>query len=308
MITIKIDRLIGIIIILLQKDKVTAPFLAEKFEVSRRTINRDIEDICKAGIPIITTQGYDGGISIADGYKIDKTIFTADELQSIFIGLKSLESISNTQYTNQLMSKFFNDKNTVISHTGNILIDLSSYYKVSLTHKIEIIKCAINEQKLISFHYFYNKGESNKIIEPYLIIFKWSSWYVFGYCIERQAFRLFKLNRLSELVCTKQYFEQREVPGEQLEFDSYFTDDIQLIALFDSKVKYRLIEEYGVESFIYREDDKLLFKMGFTNKEVLLSWILSFGDAVEVIEPKELCLELKKQAKNILQIYEGHDI
>lgn len=301
--TIKIDRLIGIITILLQKDKVTAPFLADKFEVSRRTINRDIENICQAGIPIITTQGYDGGISIAEGYKIDKTVLTSEELQSILIGLKSLESISNSPRTNQLIDKFLHKKNTVISDTGNILIDLSSHYKISLTQKIEIIKSAINEEKLISFRYFYEKGESDKIIEPYLLVFKWSSWYVFGYSIEREDFRLFKLNRLLDLSCSQQYFNKREVPEEKLEFDSYFSDGIQLIALFEDKVKYRLIEEYGIDSFTYIDDNKLMFKMGFTNKENLLSWVQSFGDAVQVIEPKEICLELKNQAENILQKY-----
>lgn len=303
MFIIKIDRLLGIITVLLQKDKVTAPLLAKKFEVSRRTINRDIEDICKAGIPIITTQGYDGGISIAEGYKIDKTVFTSDELQAIFTGLKSLDSISDTSNVNNLMDKLSLGKNAVISNTDNILIDLSSHYKNSLTEKIECIKLAINEQKLISFRYFYIKGEVDKIIEPYLLLFRWSSWYVFGYCLERDDFRLFKLNRLWNLSCSQQYFEQREVPEEQLEFDRYFSDNIQLIALFEPKVKYRLIEEYGVDSFTYTDSGKLMFKMGFASYENLLSWVLSFGDAVEVIEPKEVCCELTIQADNILKIY-----
>lgn len=302
--TIKIDRLIGIITILLQKEKVTAPFLAEKFEVSRRTINRDIEDICRAGIPVITTQGYEGGISIADGYKIDKTVLTSDELQSILIGLKSLESISNSSYTNQILDKFSHNKNAVMSNAGNIIIDLSSHYKTSLTEKIEVIKTAINEECLVAFKYFYDKGEFDKIIEPYLLVFKWSSWYVFGYCIEREDFRLFKLNRLVDLSCTNQSFSRRDLPKEKLEFDSHFSDEIKLIALFDSKVKYRLIEEYGIDSFKYTDDNKLMFEMGFTNKENLLSWVQSFGDSIYIIEPKELCLELREQAKNILKRYE----
>ena len=87
----KIDRLIGILSILLQQEKVTAPYLAEKFEVSRRTINRDIEDICKAGITLVTTQGPNGGISIMEGYRIDRTVLTSSEMQSILTGLRSLD-------------------------------------------------------------------------------------------------------------------------------------------------------------------------------------------------------------------------
>ncbi|MBU5484286.1 YafY family transcriptional regulator [Clostridium sp. MSJ-11] len=303
----KIDRLIGIITILLKNDKVTAPFLAEKFEVSRRTINRDIEDICKAGIPIITTQGYNGGISIAEGYKIDKTVLTSEELQSILIGLRSLESISDSSYINQIADKFSN-KNTVISNNGNILIDLSSHYKISLTQKIEVIKTAINEEHLITFRYFYDKGEVDKIIEPYLLVFRWASWYVFGYCIEREDFRLFKLNRITNLLCMQQFFNKRDVPQEKLEFDRFFSNEIILVALFEEKVKYRLIEEYGIDSFTYIEDNRLMFKMGFSNKDNLINWVKSFGDSVQVIEPKEICLELKKNAENILKMYKEHDI
>ena len=93
----KIDRLIGILSILLQQEKVTAPYLAEKFEVSRRTINRDIEDICKAGIPVVTSQGQNGGISIMDGYRMDKTLLTSSDMQAILAGLKSLDSVSGTK-------------------------------------------------------------------------------------------------------------------------------------------------------------------------------------------------------------------
>ena len=95
----KIDRLIGILSILLQEDKTTAPELAERFEVSRRTINRDIEDLCKAGIPIRTVQGTGGGISIMDGYRMDRTILTSKDMQMILAGLRSLDSVSGIDYT-----------------------------------------------------------------------------------------------------------------------------------------------------------------------------------------------------------------
>ncbi|SNS97630.1 Predicted DNA-binding transcriptional regulator YafY, contains an HTH and WYL domains [Anaerovirgula multivorans] len=300
---IKIDRLIGIITILLQKEKVTAPFLAEKFEVSRRTISRDIEDICKAGIPVVTAQGYDGGISIAEGYRIDKTIFTIDEVQAIFIGLKSLDSISQISYTDRLVHKFSSEKDAMLSLTDSIWVDLSSHYKNSLPEKIGSIKSAIKEQIVISFRYFYSKGEVDKSIEPYLLVFKWSSWYIFGYCLEKKDFRLFKLNRLWNLCHTEQYFLKRELLQERTEFDRYFKEEIKLVAVFDERVKYRLIEEYGVDSFTQIDSGKLLFKMGFVNRENMLNWILSFGDTVQVIEPKEICSELKIQAMNILKKY-----
>ncbi|MDA8223103.1 MAG: WYL domain-containing protein [Desulfitobacterium hafniense] len=192
----KIDRLLGIVTILLQQDKVTAPELAKKFEVSRRTIHRDIDDICKAGIPIITYQGGDGGISIAEGYKLDKSVLSIEELQNIITGLKSLGSVSDTPRIERLILKLSPKSEGVISIKDSILIDLSSHYKSSLSEKISLLKSAISEKMLVNFAYYSEKGLSNRIIEPYFITFKWTSWYVFGYCRDRNGFRLFKLNRL----------------------------------------------------------------------------------------------------------------
>lgn len=101
----KIDRLIGILSILLQREKVTAPYLAEKFEVSRRTINRDIEDICKAGIPLVTSRGPGGGISIMEGYRMDRTLITSGEMEAILAGLRSLDSVSGSARYRLLMDK-----------------------------------------------------------------------------------------------------------------------------------------------------------------------------------------------------------
>ena len=92
----KLERLIGILAILLQKDTVTAPYLAEHFEVSRRTINRDVEELCRAGIPIYTRQGQGGGISIMEDYKIERTLLTGREMQDILAGLRSLDSVNGT--------------------------------------------------------------------------------------------------------------------------------------------------------------------------------------------------------------------
>ena len=101
----KLDRLIGILSLLLQKERVTAPELAEQFEVSRRTIQRDIESLCRAGIPISTSQGTGGGISIMEGYRVDRTLLTAPEMQAILAGLRSLDSVSGTRRYAQLMEK-----------------------------------------------------------------------------------------------------------------------------------------------------------------------------------------------------------
>lgn len=304
----KIDRLIGIITILLQQDKVTAPELAERFEVSRRTINRDIEDICKAGIPLVTTQGHGGGISIADGYKIDKSLLSKEELEAIFIGLKGIDSISKNSYLRELSEKL-SGKTNQITMDDIVVIDLASYWKPPLTHKFDTIKTAIKDNRLISFHYFSEKGECERVIEPYRLVFKWSSWYVWGYCLHRNAFRLFKLNRLCNLEVCSETFEIRDYSPWETAFDNYFlTGEIHLKALFEASEKYRLIEEYGAESYITEEDGRLLFEWNFASYNNMREWIFSFGDKVEVLEPDNLKADICRQVKNILKKFSVHDI
>ena len=305
--TIKIDRLLGIITILLQRDKVTAPELAKKFEVSRRTIHRDIDDICKAGIPIITYQGGDGGISIADGYKLDKSVLTIDELHSIIAGLKSIGSVSDSATIERLILKLSPKSEAVVSVKDSILIDLSSHYKSSLSEKINLIKSAIKENKLVHFDYYSEKGISNRTIEPYLITFKWTSWYVFGYCRDRNSFRLFKLNRLWRHRVLNEMFVPRQIPSEELDLDDFFTDENTITIMFDKSLEYRLVEEYGPDCYQVMADGSLKFSVGYTNKDYMVSWVLGFGDKARVVDPIVLVNEIKEKAKNIIRNYE-HDI
>lgn len=181
----KMERMIGILSILLQKERVTAPELARRFEVSRRTIQRDVESLCRAGIPLVTTQGSGGGISIMEGYRMDRTLITAPEMQAILAGLRSLDSVSGTRRYAQLMEKLSPETTDLIPGGAHMLIDLSSWYKSDLAPKIERIQGAIEQSRVIQFNYFSPKGETQRTIEPYYLIFQWSSWYVWGWCRTR---------------------------------------------------------------------------------------------------------------------------
>lgn len=301
----KIDRLIGILSILLQQEKVTAPFLAEKFEVSRRTINRDIEDICKAGIPLVTMQGPNGGISIMEGYRLDRTLLTSSDMQAILAGLRSLDSVSGTNKYQQLMEKLSVGKSNVLASNNHVLIDLSSWYKSTLAPKIELIQAAIGRKDKIEFIYYSPKGEGRRILEPYLLVFQWASWYVWGYCTERTDYRMFKLNRMLELKCTGEAFEPRQIPEFKIENERIFPWNIHVTALFEPAMKWRLIEEYGIDSFKVQDDGKLRFKSGFMDKEGLFGWLLSFGTQVQLIAPEELRVEFIKLSKEIIKRYEN---
>ncbi len=298
----KLDRLLGILTILLQNDCVTAPALAKKFEVNRRTIGRDVDALCQAGIPVITRQGAGGGLSIAEGFKLDKSVLTAAELSGIITALKGLGSVSEQSKIERTLDKLHARSEAVVSLREPIVIDLAAHYKGQLTGKIELIRRAVFESRPIEFDYYYEKGESRRRIEPYFVVFQWASWYVFGFCLHRQDWRMFKLLRLWNLCVCDESFAPREIPPARRDFNASFPDDIKLVALFEKSERYRLIEAYGLDCYT-ETGDGLRLEIGFTNREFMLGWLLGFGGRVKVLEPDDVAAELKTAAENILSRY-----
>ena len=299
----KIDRLIGILSILLQKEMTTAPELAEHFEVSRRTINRDIEALCQAGIPIKTSQGAGGGISIMSGYRMDRTLLTSRDMQMILAGLRSLDSVSGSGYYGQLMEKIQAGSSEFISGRDSILIDLSSWYKTTLAPKISTIQDAIENRHLLTFDYFAPSGETKRTIEPYYILFKWTSWYVYGWCLTRKDYRLFKLNRMDNVLMSDKGFECRNVPLPDMSTELMYPRNIKVKALFDPDTKWRLVEEFGKDCYSETKDGKILFTADYADMDNLVSWMLTFGDKVEVLEPQEVREQLGAIAENMSKKY-----
>jgi len=261
----KLDRLIGILTILLQNEKTTAPELARRFEVSRRTIQRDIEALSMAGIPIVTAQGGNGGISVMEGYRLNnQDAFTAQEQ----------------------------------------LINLYGYHEDSLSEKIKLLKQAVTQRRAVRFDYYYAKGEMIREIEPYFVQFIWGAWYVFGWCRLREDFRRFKLNRLWNLALTDSTFEPRSVPPDQADGGEAFPAQHSVKILFDKSVRYRLIEDYGLRCY-EETDEGLLFSLDYTNQEYIFSWILGFGDKAEILTPEETRAEFATLARKISERYDG---
>jgi len=158
--------------------------------------------------------------------------------------------------------------------------------------------------QIIEFDYFYEKGESHRHIEPYFVVFQWAAWYVFGFCLERSDFRLFKLGRLWNLRLCDERFAPREIPAEKRDFKAWFEEDKEhkLVALFDPSEKYQLIETYGLHC--YEETaEGLRFEIKFTKREYILVWLLGFGGKVKVLEPEYIVENLKTAAENILSRY-----
>lgn len=298
----KLDRMIGILSILLQRDSVTAPELAERFEVSRRTIHRDIDALCLAGIPIQTRQGAGGGLSIMEGYRVDRALLSGADMRAILAGLRSLDSVSGTRRYAQLMEKL--SAGTPESARGDdcVLIDLASWYKGPLSEKIAQIRDAIDASRSIRFRYCAPSGESARVVEPYYLAFQWSSWYVYGWCRTRADWRLFKLNRMDGLE-TGDAFARREAQPPDFSAQRVFPERCRARMMVQPRSKWRLIEEYGPDCFSVQPDGRLLFETGFADRGHLLSWVLSFGSDAELLEPVELRAELRALGKAIADQY-----
>ena len=296
----KLDRLIAVLSVLLSQEQTTAPELAERFEVSRRTIQRDIDALNQAGIPIMTQQGAGGGIRIMDGFRLDRTALTSRDMQAILSGLRSLDSVSGTNQYRRLMEKISPGSSDTLPAGQHILIDLSSWYKASLSEKIGLLHDAIEQNRSVSFHYLSHRGESDRTVELSLLIFQWSSWYLWAWCRTKNAPRLFKLNRMEGLSIGGP-FTPRPMEAPDLSANRVFPERYHVVARIDARFRWRLTEEYGSRCFELTPEGDCLFQAGFTDREQVLSWILSFQGEAELLEPVELREELRKIGEQIRQ-------
>lgn len=172
-----------------------------------------------------------------------------------------------------------------------------------MSPKIEVIQNAIEERKVIRFQYYAPSGDSIREIEPYFLIFKWSNWYVWGWCRLRKDFRMFKLNRMDKLMQTQVDAEKREVPMPDLSTEKMFSGSINVKAVFDASMKWHLIEEFGPDSFRVQDDGTLLFEHEYTDREGLIAWMLSCRDKVTILEPESVREELLHITSKIAKKY-----
>ncbi len=300
----KIDRLIGILSILLQKDKVTSAELSERFEVSQRTILRDIDAIGKAGIPIVSLQGQGGGFYIMDGYRVDRTLLSSEDMKAILAGLQSLDSVSGTSRYRQLMDKICADDSPSVNVDNHIIIDLSSWDKAAVSDKIGIIKTAMENSHTICFTYYSAKGESARVIEPYHLVYQWASWYVWGYCTRRCDWRMFKLTRMTDVRSTGKLRPEREVPEYTCDKLRHTKGGAKAVVRFDRSLRWRIIDEFGADIPKYDEQGNILMEFAWDDVESFYQYILTFSDKAEIISPENYRREFSKLVKKIERLYE----
>jgi predicted DNA-binding transcriptional regulator YafY len=302
----KVDRMLGILTFLMSKPRVKSKELAERFEVSVRTIYRDIDAIGKAGIPIITYPGGEGGIGIADGFTLDKSVLTRDELKNIVLGLKSLGSVITDSQINSLLGKLSPESPCFTNCKDDLQFDLASYYRDSLAPKINLLRRAMAEKTVISFSYYSKKGHTRRDVEPYLITFQWSAWYLFGYCRLREDFRLFKLNRIAELKLLNLQYEPRRLKEKQFDFGAYLSDPETMqhaTLLLDRSLEYVIVDEYGPDFFEVVDENRIVAKWDYVDEHEMIKTILGMGSGVKILSPQRLADGVRDEAEKIFQQY-----
>ena len=296
----KDNRLFRILYYILEKGKVTASELADKFEVSVRTIYRDIDSISSAGIPIYALQGKCGGIEIAEDFVLRKSLLSENEKQQIMSALQGLDN-TRVQHENELLTKLsalFKMKNT-----SWIEVDFNNWQNNKMYEKtFNDIKSAILSKNIVSFTYFSsNEKETSRRVKPVRLLFKGQDWYLYALCLLRNDFRYFKLSRTKNLETHTEKFDDN-FEDVVLKKEMPYENTVHIKVKFDRKAAFRVYDELNGE---ITEDDEgnLYVEIEIPNDYNLFNYIFSFGDGAEVLEPKEIRMQIKEMINKMAEKY-----
>ncbi len=309
----KIDRLVSMIMILLEKERIGAQELADMFEVSPRTIYRDIDTINMAGIPVCSAPGVGGGFEIMQKYKIDKKVFSAADLSAILMGLSNLSTmIRGEELVNALAKvKSFipaDRANDIALKVNQIYIDLSPWMgNRNIQPYLEMIKTALQENKLLSFEYTDRHGnETVRTAEPYQLVLKNGDWYWQGYCLKRNDFRLFKISRISNLHIQEEFFTPRDYQKPQLDFADILTTMQTTIKIrIHKSVMDRVLDFCSYEHFSPDGSEHYIVRFPFIENDFYYTILFSFGDKCECLEPLHIRTEMKRRIYDMATLYEN---
>ena len=295
----QINRLFEMVHILLNKKNVTAKELAEHFEVSIRTVYRDIETLTFAGIPVYSSRGKNGGIRLLESYVLNKTLISQDEQNEILYALQSLKAASYPEVEEILekMSLIFNK-----SSDNWIEIDFSRYGAEDST-LFENIKKAILNKKTVNFTYHNTKGEkSRRTADPLKIWFKEKAWYLFAYCHEKKSIRQFKINRIKGLTLTEEHFD-KSMEDFEINDEKEAVKRVKVIAEIDKSQSYRVYDEFSEENINKMKDGNFEVIMENPESEWVYGYLLSFGEYLKVKEPERIKKILSDKIEKMRENY-----
>ena len=305
----KINRLIEIITILLNRQTVTASVLAERFGVSTRTIYRDVDVLSSAGIPIYTDKGKGGGISLLEDYTLNKTLLSKSESESLILALKAMGATDYPE-ADALLEKISSIFKNNIAHDW-IEVDFESWCsKVNEDNKFGKIRDAIINNLIINFDYVNgNGGRSNRDVEPVKLMFNAYTWYLIAYCHSRNEHRMFRLSRIKNVELTDRHFTKRTISERETQITHAPLVELKLRC--NEKILNRLYDTFDEQFIIPNDDGSFDLTVQIPDEEWIYGFVLSFGGYAEVLAPKHMREEVRKRAQEVFEkhsqeVFEKH--
>jgi predicted DNA-binding transcriptional regulator YafY len=306
--TMKLERLLAITTMLLNNRRVSAAELADRFEVSLRTIYRDMETINRAGIPIVSFVGSEGGYEVMDGYRLDRQYLSLDELQSLTAALRGMRSATEDGKLDRLLDKLGALLPIKVEPgAGTDYIDVEFAPAVSEKEKLRLLQPALKAGRIVSFRYVNAEGEeTDRKVEPMALFFRGSAWYLYGYCLSRRDYRIFRLSRMSESIVTEHTFERRSYSSRDIEarWELRIPPPIVTVTMrFRPIAKARVLDDYASDNVRTQPDGSLLVSASYTSFRRLVREVLSYGSDVEVLEPDSVRQELYRYVSHMAAQY-----
>ena len=308
---LKVDRLVSIILILVERKRIGAQELAEMFEVSPRTIYRDIDAINLSGVPVRATPGVNGGFEIMEDYKLDKKVFSTTDLTAILTGLTSLAGRMHGDELANALAKIRSfipaaKAKDIELKANQIFIDLSPWMgNIHIQAHLDLVKKAMGEHRLLSFDYADRYGtRTTRRAEPYQLVLKGKHWYWQGYCRTRNDFRLFKLSRMSELHMLQETFFPRDYQNPPLDMtDSLARTHTTITIRIHKTLLDRALDYCPLDQFRPDGDEHFLVSFPFLENEYYYTILLGFGNKCECLEPLHIRAEMKRRIEEMGSMY-----
>lgn len=305
--TLKIDRLLGIIILLIHRKRIKAVELSRHFEVSERTIYRDINSLNLAGIPIVSLPGQEGGYELMDGFQLDKKYLTLDELLSIHWALKSIEKVTGFEDISSLILKINQLIGPVSKQDKSVQLHISHpNIHMNLIHTIYK---SIKNCRVIVIRYVDHKGtETDRAIEPMGIYLEDYHWYTWAYCLLRNELRVFKLSRIVETYAIDRYFTRRPYTIEDIDAKrgrnpeskvSSFTVCLQ----FSQEMRAEVLDNFKENEIENNLDGTIIVKRNYYTADQAIKQIIGYGNKVRIVYPENLIVKFIKCLDDIKKLY-----
>ena len=297
--------MLKILMQLLSKKKITAKEIAERYEISVRSVYRYVEELTVCGVPIDVARGRYGGLTVADTFRLPTGYFTREEYAAAINALDAMASQVHDKNIISAREKLESRKKNEragSSVSGNIIVDGGTWGDTKkFSDKMLVVEQAVNEAKSLMIDYISREGEhSRRVIDPYVLIFKQNVWYVYAFCHTKQDFRTFKIGRIKQASFTGRTFEKREISRSEIPLDFYYsTDKLTSVTLEIEKASLADAEEWlGIDN-IEPRGNSFVADVTLPDDSQLVGKILSYGGAIRVLSPKDLKEKVLAAAQKI---------